>query len=165
MKTLQLKPLNAPAFEAFGQVLEKNSPCEQRSINDGLTVRHHSLSTIDCNQLGGQTIASIFSAQAITDDFLLTKMERHPLGSQSFINISGNPYVVVVAPRGDLDENAIRGFYAQAHQSVTYNIGTWHHFLLALAGPSDFVVIDRDGPGDNCDEQTLATPLRLELPA
>lgn len=163
MKTLRLAPLSAAAFQDFGDVLEREIPCEERLINDGLTVRRHALSRLDCSRNGGQTIASIFSAQAISDDFVLRKMERHPLGSQSFINISGNPYAIVVAPPGDFDESRVVGFLAQAHQSVTYAVGTWHHFLLALHGPSDFVVIDRDGPGDNCDEIELASPITLEF--
>jgi ureidoglycolate lyase len=47
---------------------------------------------------------------------------------------------------------------------VNYHRGTWHHYLLALGAPSEFVVVDRVGPGDNCDEQMLAEPLTLVLP-
>ena len=73
------------------------------------------------------------------------------------------PYAVVVAPPGDLNEAAITGFLAGPDQSISYHRGTWHHYLLALQEPSDFVVVDRIGPGDNCDEQLLRTPLTLGL--
>jgi len=38
---------------------------------------------------------------------------------------------------------------------VHYHKGVWHHFLLVLE-ESDFLVIDRIGPGDNCEEIALA---------
>ncbi|HEX8654260.1 MAG TPA: ureidoglycolate lyase, partial [Allosphingosinicella sp.] len=61
-----------------------------------------------------------------------------------------------VAPAGDFDSAAIRLFRAEGHQGVHYLKGTWHHFLLVL-DESDFLVVDRAGQGDNCEE--------VELPA
>ncbi|WP_038001480.1 ureidoglycolate lyase, partial [Thauera linaloolentis] len=46
-------------------------------------------------------------------------------------------------------------FLAQPHQGVNYAPGVWHHPLLALDAVSEFIVIDRAGPGHNCDEITL----------
>ena len=68
-----------------------------------------------------------------------------------------------MAPPGDLDEDGIRGFIAAPEQSISYHRGTWHHYLLALDAPSDFVVIDRIDASDNCDELTLGEPLVLEV--
>ena len=82
--------------------------------------------------------------------------ERHPLGSQSFVPLSGRPYLVAVAPAGDFDPAKIRLFRAEGHQGVHYRKGVWHHFLLVLDDDSDFLVIDRAGPGDNCEEVELA---------
>ena len=36
--------------------------------------------------------------------------------------------------------------------------GVWHHPLLALDAVCDFIVIDRRGPGPNCDEVELDIP-------
>lgn len=47
-------------------------------------------------------------------------------------------------------------FLARPGQGVNYAKGTWHHFLLALEAESDFLVIDREGPGENLDEIELA---------
>lgn len=165
MRTLALEPLTADAFSAFGELIDAEAPCERFAINDERTARHHALAAVDCASGGGAAAISLFRASPIDSEFVLRRMERHPLGSQAFINTSGNAYAVVVAPRGDLDENAIRGFLASPTQSVSYHRGVWHHYLLALHAPSDFVVVDRVGPGDNCDEQLLATPLHLDLPA
>ena len=38
---------------------------------------------------------------------------------------------------------------------MNFHPGTWHHFNLALEAVSDFLVIDRDGTGDNYEEVTL----------
>ncbi len=58
--------------------------------------------------------------------------ERHPLGSQSFVPLSGRPYLVAVAPAGDFDVSGVRVFRAAAGQGVHYAKGVWHHFLLVL---------------------------------
>lgn len=163
MQRLYLDPLTAGAFEPFGDVIDAVTPCERQTINDGRTERHHALATIECLGAGAGAAISIFRAVPVDDAFVLRKMERHPLGSQAFINTSGNSYAIVVAPAGPLDEKRIRGFLAHAGQSVNYRPGVWHHYLLALGEPSDFVVVDRTGPGDNCDEQILETPLQLAL--
>jgi ureidoglycolate lyase len=86
---------------------------------------------------------------------VLKSFERHPLGSQSFVPLGGKPYLVAVAPPGEFDPAAIRLFRAAGHQGVHYHKGTWHHFLLVLA-ESDFLVVDRAGPGANCEEVGLA---------
>ncbi|MFT7286919.1 MAG: ureidoglycolate lyase [Halieaceae bacterium] len=163
MRHLTLSALNAESFAAFGEVIDTQTDCEQYPINDGLTQRHHALATVDCSEGDGKATLSMFRAQPIDGAFVLRKMERHPLGSQAFINTSGLPYAVVVAPPGELDESVIRGFMALPGQSISYRRGVWHHFLLALGAPADFVVVDRVGPGDNCDEQDLVEPLQLVL--
>lgn len=165
MRTLALLPLSPEAFAPFGSVIDPDVPCERFAINEGRTQRHHAIAEIDCGEGDGRTGLSIFRAEPVESGFTLHGLERHPLGSQSFINTSGNAFAIVVAPPGDLDEAQICGFLASANQSISYHRGTWHHYLLALGSRSDFVVVDRIGPGHNCDEQTLATPLRLELPA
>ena len=79
-------------------------------------------------------------------------MERHPLGSQAFMPLSGHPYVVVVAPAGDFNASLLRAFLASPQQGVNYARGTWHHYCLGLSAVNDFLVLDRGGEGDNCDE-------------
>lgn len=165
MRELQLSPLSAEAFAPFGDVIDGDVPCERLSINEGNTQRHHALAQIDCTEADGTAAISLFKAQPIDDAFVLRFMERHPLASQAFINTSGNPYIIVVAPAGDLDEQAIQGFLAQPSQSVNYHRGTWHHYLMALRDDSDFVVVDRIGPGNNCDEQTLEDPIKPVIAA
>ncbi|MEJ2418763.1 MAG: ureidoglycolate lyase [Exilibacterium sp.] len=50
---------------------------------------------------------------------------------------------------------ALDVFLAAPSQGVNYHRGTWHHFCLALEQTSDFLVLDRGGEGDNCDQVLL----------
>lgn len=165
MTRLRPEPLSAAAFAPYGDVIDADSARESYPINDGRTIRHHALARVDCAAVGGEAGISLFRAQPVEDGFVLQRLERHPLGSQAFINISGHPFVVVVAPPGALDERAIRAFLARPDQGVNYRRGTWHHYLLALEAPSDFIVVDRLGPEQNCDEQDLVIPRVLDLAA
>jgi ureidoglycolate lyase len=81
-------------------------------------------------------------------------MERHPLGSQAFIPLARQDFVVVVAPAGELAPERIAAFRARGGQGVNFAPGVWHHFLIALE-EGDFLVIDRIGEGANCDEVAL----------
>jgi ureidoglycolate lyase len=110
---------------------------------------------------GGRPLINLFRAQPRTLPVDITMMERHPLGSQAFIPLRRGRYLVVVAPPGEFDPARMRAFWTDAWQGVNYAKGVWHHPLLALDQVSDFVVVDRGGEGNNCDELPLAEPWRL----
>jgi len=54
-------------------------------------------------------------------------MERHPKSSQTFFPLKDKPYLVVVAPPGELDMDKAETFLLQPDQGVSYHRGTWHH--------------------------------------
>ena len=89
-------------------------------------------------------------------------LERHPLSSQLFSPLGGADWLIVVAPAGGLDPDAIVAFRARPNQAVNYRRGVWHHPLIALGGESDFLVIDRCGEGADLDIERLAEPLLIE---
>ena len=128
MRELTPEPLTATAFAPFGRVIEASDAAVKLDINQGHAIRYDRLA-----------------------ELVLKTFERHPLGSQTFMPLSARPYLVAVAPAGPFDPTAIRLFRAGGHQGVHYRKGVWHHFLLVLA-ESDFLVVDRAGPGDNCEE-------------
>jgi ureidoglycolate lyase len=158
---LQIEPLTAEAFQPFGDVIQTSARARHFTINDGYAERFHDLANVDVSAQDGRAIVNIFRAQPRTLPMQLALLERHPLGSQAFMPLSGRPYLVVVAPATpDADApaiNAIRCFRADPGQGVNYARGTWHHPLIALEAVSDFLVVDRGGaPGDhNCDECPL----------
>lgn len=163
MKKLVVQPLTREAFAPFGDVIAADDSAQHFSINGGNTERFHDLARLESGP-EGRIIASIFRGQPRPMPFTVSMMERHPLGSQAFIPLSGNPYLVVVAAAGPAPgTDKLHAFLAQPGQGVNYATGVWHHPLLALNEVCDFLVIDRSGPGKNCDEVTIEPPALLEL--
>ena len=157
------EPLTPEAFAPFGDVIAARDDVRRFAINGGNTMRFHDLAHIDPGP-DGRTIVSIFRGQPRALPFTVEMMERHPLASQAFIPLSECPYLVVVAPAGDAPRAAdLRVFLARGDQGVNYARGVWHHPLLALNGVCDFLVIDRAGPGHNCDEVMLAETVLIDM--
>jgi len=153
MREMTPEPLTAEAFAPFGNVIEASDQAVKLDINQGHAVRYDRLAEVDVTDGGGTAVISLFRARPL-GELVLKGFERHPLGSQSFVPLSGKPYLVAVAPSGPFDPTKIRLFRAEPHQGVHYRKGVWHHFLLVL-DESDFLVVDRAGPGDNCEENEL----------
>ncbi len=157
MTTLTLIPeaLTREAFAPFGELIEASDAVRHFTINAGNTERYHDLARIEPGP-DGRVIVSIFRGLPRSLPFRVEMMERHPLASQAFIPMSGLPYLVVVAPAGEPPRGReLRVFLAGGGQGVNYGPGVWHHPLLALDAVCDFVVVDRSGPGPNCDEVVL----------
>lgn len=155
---LDAEPLSHQAFAPFGQVIQADEHVQQFAINDGNTQRYHDLARLEPGP-DGSVIVSLFRGQPRRLPFTVTLMERHPLASQAFIPVSGRPWLVVVAPPGDPPSvSDLRLFLCTGNQGVNYAPGVWHHPLLALDDVSDFIVIDRRGPGQNCDIFELPEP-------
>lgn len=152
---LSVEPLTRDAFAPFGDVIEASDAVRHFTINAGNTERYHDLATIEPGP-SGRVIVSIFRGQPRALPFVVEMMERHPLGSQAFVPLSGRPYLVVVAPAGRPPTAAdLRVFLAGGEQGVNYAPGVWHHPLLALGAVCDFLVVDRSGSAPNCDEVRL----------
>jgi ureidoglycolate lyase len=162
-RTLVPEPLTQAAFAPYGDLIQACDSNRIIPINYGLTERHDDLCRPDIADHGGHATISVFKSQPITLPFRILVMERHPLGSQAFAMLSGNPYIVVVAPPGSFDHTQLRAFAAKPYQGVNIHKGTWHHYCLGLNAVSDFLVIDRGGEGDNCDEQQLPSDVHIEL--
>lgn len=155
MRELTPEPLTAEAFAPFGSVIEVSDAAVKLEINQGHAIRYDRLAEIDVADRGGYGAISLFRARPLEAP-VLKVFERHPLGSQTFMPLSGRPYLIAVAPTGDFNCTGVRVFRAQGDQGVQYAKGVWHHFLLVLDAESDFLVVDRVGSGDNLDEVELA---------
>ena len=154
MKTLDLQPLTAAAFAPYGDVIE-TAGHEAQDMNRGMAVRWPDLARIDTDADGKVTIGRVRSRR-YPQPWDLTLVERHPLGSQAFIPLETTPFVVVVAEAGDPPKpGALRGFVTDGIQGIHYRHGVWHAPLLTPFAAMDFIVVDRIGPGDNCEEYRL----------
>ncbi|WP_109483328.1 ureidoglycolate lyase [Paraburkholderia sp. C35] len=160
MNTLHIERLTREAFAPFGDVIELDG-ARHYPINEGTTERYHDLASVDVTTQGGRPLINVFRAQPRAWPIDIAMMERHPLGSQAFVPLSDAPYLIVVAPAGELDPSQLRAFSTRGWQGVNYAKGVWHHPLLALERVSDFLVVDRGGERPNCDEVTLPQTWRL----
>ncbi|WP_313741525.1 ureidoglycolate lyase [Pseudomonas sp.] len=152
MRTLTIEPLTQEAFAPFGDVIETDGR-DHFMINNGSTRRYHQLATVDTAELGDKAIISIFSAEALEMPLTIRMLERHPRGSQAFIPLLGNPFLIVVAPIGDEPVSGlVRAFRTNGRQGINYHRGVWHHPVLTIEKRDDFLVVDRSGVGNNCDE-------------
>ena len=156
------KALTRENFANFGDLIEVSSQAKNFSINDGYTQRYHDLADVDVTENNGRTLINIFRSTPLAQPVAIKMMERHPLSSQAFIPMGSQPYLVVVAPKGELDISKIEVFLATAEQGVNYHKGTWHHYCLALSQVSDFLVVDRGGEGENCDVVELDGSLVIQ---
>jgi ureidoglycolate lyase len=161
MQTLTLEPLTRTAFAPFGDVIELDG-AQHFPINGGTTERFHDLARVEIgSEIGGRPLINVFRGQPRPQPVEISMMERHPLGSQAFLPVGVVSYLVVVAPAGDFDASKMRAFSIHGWQGVNYARGVWHHPLIVLGGVGDFVVIDRGGSQDNCEETYLSENVRL----
>ncbi|WP_225774922.1 ureidoglycolate lyase [Pseudomonas sp. Marseille-Q5115] len=152
MRQLTIEPLSREAFAPFGDVIATEGR-DHFLINNGSTERYHRLADVQLSGPEDTGIISIFRAQALSMPMPVTLLERHPHGSQAFVPLLGHPFLIVVAPPAQQpDPAAIRAFLSDGRQGVNYHRGVWHHPVLALHPLDDFLVVDRSGPGNNCDE-------------
>ena len=158
-------PLSQREFAPFGEVIE-TAGAERRVINDGTTVRFHDLARVDVAAGGGFPLINVFRARPLALPLTIRLLEQHPLGSQAFIPLDTAQFLIVVAPAGATPRPAaVRAFVTDGRQGVNYARGVWHHPVIAMTRETDFVVVDRGGPGDNLVEVSFAAdspPLVLE---
>ncbi|WP_251975960.1 ureidoglycolate lyase [Salinicola avicenniae] len=157
MLQLTARPLTAEAFAPFGDVIDARTSASF-PINNGRTQRHHDLATIEVAD-ASRPLISLFVSQPVTLPLDLELLERHPLGSQAFMPLHEERFIVVVAPPGEeIDSQKICAFVTDGRQGVNYRAGTWHAIHSVLEREGEFLVVDRGGD-DNLDERNM--PIRV----
>ena len=154
-RTLVAEPLTAEAFEPFGTVIEARGE-PTRLINGGLCGRYHDLCAPDVAD--GRVGLSVFDAKPRALPYRLDLLERHPLGSQAFVPMHDEPFLVTVAPDEDGAPGRPLAFLTNGAQGIQIARGVWHGVLTPLAAPAVFAVIDYCGDEPNLQEHSLATP-------
>ncbi|WP_353475615.1 ureidoglycolate lyase (plasmid) [Salipiger sp. H15] len=155
MSRIDAEPLTAAAFAPFGEVLEAEG-APDRIINQGLCGRFHDRATLDI--VDGRAGISLFKAEPRALPLRLEMVERHPKGSQAFLPMSPDPFLVVVAPDAGGVPGTPRAFLTRPGQGINFHRGTWHGVLTPLCAPGLFAVIDRIGEGPNLEEHWFEEP-------
>jgi ureidoglycolate lyase len=157
MRRIVAEPLTATAFAPFGQVLAATG--EHRLINAGLCRRYHDRAVPDC--ASGRAGISVFQAEPRALPYRFDLIERHPEGSQAFIPMTADPFLVIVATGPGATP---RAFLTTGAQGINLDRGTWHGVLTPLAAPGLFAVVDRIGDGANLEEFRYPEPWTVTLP-
>ncbi|SDD25574.1 ureidoglycolate lyase [Ruegeria marina] len=152
------EPITVEAFAPFGDLLDIAGEPD-RIINQGQCGRYHDRARLDFFE--GRAGISLFDANPRALPYTLDMVERHPDGSQAFIPMSHQPFLVIVAPDEGGRPGRPRAFVTEAGQAVNYHRGTWHGVLTPLAAPGLFAVVDRIGPGANLEEFWFDDPYEV----
>jgi ureidoglycolate lyase len=154
---IKTQPLTAEAFAPFGDILDATGTPD-KIINQGLCGRYHDRAQLDFGN--GKAGISIFKGQPRALPLKLEMVERHPEGSQAFIPMSADPFLVVVASGEDIPTNP-RAFITAPSQAINFHRNTWHGVLTPLTAPGLFTVIDRIGDGANLQEHWFDNPYTI----
>lgn len=174
---LKLQPLSAAAFAPYGELIGlpaaaagavdaaggagRANGLPVRAINGGTSQRQDMRGSLQLHAQGGEPCVAIFRAQAQALAGPWRLLERHRLGTQTFIPLAGARCVVLVA-RGEAvpDPATLAAFAVDGAQGFTLHADTWHHGLIALDA-GDFVVIERRAAEVDCEFSELALPVTL----
>ena len=135
-------------FTKYGELISSDD-VNPIDINAGYAKRFDDLANINTYKNEGKTIVSIFSAIKRSFPMKIDMMEKHPLGSQTFIPMKETTFLSFVAPLGESPEiSKIQSFIIPPKTGINYKPGIWH-FPLISTEDTNFLVIDRKGSGEN----------------
>ena len=73
-------------------------------------------------------------------------------------------FVVVVAQAGEsVDPEEIAAFVSNGKQGINYHKGVWHMPMIAFRAGQEFLIVDRAGDSDNCDEFYPGETIMVDL--
>jgi ureidoglycolate lyase len=160
MKKLLIRPITAADFLPYGWLADADVAAGW-PINDGSSRRIDGVGELQLTAEGGAPCLALFRASPRHRRGPWQVLERHRLGTQTFVPMGGARYVVLVAlGDGRPDEGTLAAFDVAGYQAVTLRAGTWHHGLIAPQG-GDFAVIERQAAAVDCDLATLGTAVTL----
>jgi ureidoglycolate lyase len=164
LRTLLVQPLTQQAFAPYGDVLG-GEVASGLFINGGTSEKIALADPALTGQDGAPSL-NLYRARANPLPFVAVELERHCIGSQSFIPLAGVPFVVIVA-LGDPStggktplESSIAAFWIDGSCGVTFKPATWHHPLLSQRD-GDYVVLERRGLAVDCEIQPLQQPVEV----
>ncbi len=160
-RILTAEPLTAAAFAPFGDVIEAAG--DSYPINAGMCDRFHDLARMEFTGDGAHAGISLGYGRPYPLPHAFDLVERHPLGSQAFVPMTEDPFLVVVAPDDGGRPGKPRAFLTEPGQGVNYLRGVWHGVLTPLGRPANFLIVDRIGEGNNLEEFRYADPWTVTL--
>lgn len=157
-RTITASALTDELFSPFGDIIQTQAE-PSMMINEGNCARYHDVAALEF--VDAAAGISVFQARPYTVPHTLGLMERHPLGSQAFLPMSSEPFLVIVAADVNGEPGEPLAFLTNGQQGVNYHRNTWHGVLTPLAGSGLFAVVDRIGEGCNLQEHTFEQPYQI----
>ncbi len=158
-------PMIAADFAPYGEVFGLGEHGATRALRD--TPFAHD---------GRVTLGTIWNP---SDEATFSRLERHYGVTQAFVQLSGSPSVICVAPPTDLDDPAalpaprdVRGFLIDPGQGWSFHRGTWHAldrcvlappgatFLIVNVAPNPTQIVDFAAGSSEMHDDLGATPPR-----
>ncbi len=161
-----IQPLSGESFAPFGDVVEFEGR-DFFPINNGMADRYHALADVTLGDEQSRGIISLVASRRFDMPRNVDHLEYHPLGSQAFLPLDSQPFIVVVCPAAEEPElEQLQAFVTNGKQGINYHLGTWHHVLLTPYEAMRFICVDRAGPGNNCIDFNIpeAEQPLLQLP-
>tara|TARA_Y100000746_G_C15359851_1_gene389570 strand:+ start:70 stop:555 length:486 start_codon:yes stop_codon:yes gene_type:complete len=161
MRKITVQNINKENFDPFGDIINTDGSPD-KLINDGLCERYNDRAKLDFSN--GKAGISIFNAKVGKLPYEFDMLERHPYGSQAFLPLTGNPFLVIVAQNNMENKPKIpQAFITEKNQGINIHRNIWHGVLTPLTAPGLFAVVDRIGPGDNLEEYFLTEKFQVKL--
>ncbi len=117
-RPLLVTPLTREAFLRFGDVLDASGPADDVA-NAGAAQVFRDRAYPDFDAQGGRIGFNVVRTAPRRLPLKVELLERHPLSSQLFSPLGGSHWLVVVAPAGRLDPDAIVAFRAPPARAST----------------------------------------------
>jgi ureidoglycolate lyase len=162
MSVLIPRPLTAEAFAPFGDVLSFD-PDTARPVNGGNAMRGDLPARLAHS--GGMPRLALFRVAAKRLPLTVTELEQHPHSSQTFVPITVDQFLIVVAPSdpdGSPGVEQSQAFIGTRGQGINYRLGVWHAPIIALDAGGDFLMlIWEQGTAADCHVDQLAHPIQV----
>jgi len=164
VQTLFPKRLTPSAFSSFGEVLFFD-PDRSRLVNDGRALRFDTDTRFDHASPDGEPVLAVYRASGGPLPMRLLTFERHPLSSQTFVALSAERFLIVVAPddrAGLPDLERAEAFVGHRNEGVNYARNLWHAPIAAIGADGDFLMLMwESGSADDCVFHHLQEPLAV----
>lgn len=151
---LHAQPLSKKGFSPYGDVIEVEG-ARHFPINAGKIERYHDLARVELDgaQEGKVLISIVKCNEPSQLPYRVELIERHCLGSQAFIPLSHARMVIVVGHANKpVQADQLEAFVSNGEQGINYRPGVWHIPLIAFEEGQQFMVVDRGGAGEDCEE-------------
>jgi ureidoglycolate lyase len=164
VQTLFPKRLTPSAFSSFGEVLFFD-PDRSRLVNDGRALRFDTDTRFDHVSPDGEPVLAVYRASGGPLPMRLLTFERHPLSSQTFVALSAERFLIVVAPEdraGLPDLERAEAFVGHRNEGVNYARNLWHAPIAAIGADGDFLMLMwESGSAEDCVFHHLQEPLAV----